>query len=51
MKLIILKLGGIRTHSKSIPFFMGLVLGEFVVGGCWGILGIALQQPMYRFMP
>ena len=51
LKLVILRFGGIQAHRKSVPFFMGLVLGEFIIGGCWGILGIALQQPMYRFMP
>ena len=51
LKLLILRLGQVQAHRRAIPFFMGLVLGEFMVGGSWGLLGIMLEQPMYRFMP
>ena len=49
-KLIILKLGGSRSHRKAIPFFSGLILGEFVAGSFWSILGVALDKPMYKFL-
>lgn len=51
LKMIIFKVGGIQTHRRAIPFFMGLVLGEFIMGSIWSLLGIITQQPMYRFMP
>jgi hypothetical protein len=50
LKAIILKYGGIRWHRKVIPFFLGIVLGEFLVGAFWSLLGIALDQQMYRFL-
>jgi hypothetical protein len=32
IKTAILRYGGLRTHLKAMPFFMGLVLGEFAAG-------------------
>ena len=51
LKLIVLKFRGIQTHRQALPFFMGLVLGEFMMGAAWTLFGISIQQPMYRFMP
>ncbi len=50
IKWIILKQGGMNLHRKLIPFFLGLILGEFVVGGVWSLIGITLDKPMYRFL-
>ena len=50
VKTILLRLGGLKTYRQAIPFFLGLILGGFVVGSCWSILGIILQRPMYRFL-
>lgn len=48
-KWIILRQGGIRTHRKAIPFFLGLVLGEFVVGSIWSIIGLSLGIRTFPF--
>lgn len=50
IKWIILKQGGMNLHRKLIPFFLGLILGEFIVGGVWSLIGIMLDKPMYRFL-
>ena len=50
IKLAILRFGGVRTFRRVVPFFLGLILGEFFVGSVWGLLGIFLQKPMYRFI-
>ncbi|MEK7398157.1 MAG: DUF6785 family protein [Candidatus Poribacteria bacterium] len=47
IKWIILKYGGIRSYNKILPFFMGLVVGDFVVGCCWGIMSLIVQTPLY----
>ena len=47
LKWLILKYGGIRWHRGAIPFFLGIVLGEFLVGSFWSLLGIILDQRMY----
>jgi len=48
-KWIIMKHGGLQTHRKAVPFFLGLILGEFFVGSLWGLIGISTGRPMYRF--
>jgi len=50
LKWIILKYGGIRWHRTMIPFFLGMVLGEFIIGTFWSLLGICLDRQMYRFL-
>jgi len=47
LKWGILKLGGIKSYNKAVPFFMGLVLGDFVVGCYWGLLSLILGEPLY----
>lgn len=50
LKWILMHLGGLRIYRQSIPFFMGLILGEFFMGAVWSLIGIALGVPMYRFL-
>lgn len=50
LKWLVLKYGGIRLHRKAIPFFLGIVLGEFVIGAFWSLMAVVLDQPMYRFL-
>ena len=47
IKWIILRYGGIKSYNKALPFFMGLVLGDFVVGCYWGIMSLVLAKPLY----
>jgi hypothetical protein len=48
LKFAILKHGGVRGYRKAVPFFLGLILGEYVVACSWSILGIILKIPTYR---
>ena len=50
-KLILLKYGGLNAHRKAIPFFLGLILGQFVVGSIWTLLGVLLDIPAYGIWP
>ena len=38
LKGLILKYGGIKTYRAMLPFFLGLILGEFVSAGLWVII-------------
>ena len=49
LKWTILKYGGIRAYRKTFPLFMGLILGEFIMGSVWGILGLLTGKPTYAF--
>jgi len=37
-KTFILKYGGPSLFQRARPFFMGLILGQFVVAGLWLII-------------
>lgn len=48
-KSLILRYGGRGGFHRSLPFFVGLMLGQFVVGSLWNIYGIARGLPTYQF--
>ncbi len=49
IKTGVLRFGGLRLFRRWLPFFLGLILGEFVVGGAWTIVGTATGLSTYRF--
>ena len=51
IKTIILRWGGLKSHSKAVPFFLGLMLGEFVFGTFWSLWGAITGNPHYSFFP
>ena len=51
IKLMLLRYGGLRLYRSAIPFFLGLILGECVMGSLWTIIGIALNTQTYAFWP
>ena len=42
---------GLSGYRRAEPFFLGLILGEFVVGAAWTLVGIGLHKPTYDFWP
>ena len=48
-KLLMLRYGTFKLFQAAIPFALGLVLGEFIIGSLWCILGIVLQIHTYSF--
>ena len=49
LKTIILRYGGRKGYGRSMPFFFGLMLGQFVLGSLLNIVGILLEIPTYQF--
>lgn len=49
LKVLILRYQGLGGYRRAIPFFVGLVLGEFLVGGCWSFLRGVLGIQTYTF--
>ena len=42
IKSLIMRYGGMQTYLGMKPFFLGLILGEAVIGGVWTILDFVL---------
>jgi hypothetical protein len=49
-KMMIVRYGGLKLYRKVVPFFLGLILGDFVSGGIFNIIGIFLDLPVYHFL-
>jgi Family of unknown function (DUF6785)/Domain of unknown function (DUF6784) len=49
LKAVLLRYTGLKGFRASIPFFFGLILGQFVVGSLWNIYGIVFEVPTYQF--
>jgi hypothetical protein len=49
IKWIVLKYGGLKVYRQGVPFFLGLILGEFVMGSIWMIIGVLGNSQTYAF--
>jgi hypothetical protein len=49
LKVVILRYSGRTGFQRSVPFFLGLILGQFVIGSLWNIYGIVMGVPTYQF--
>ena len=48
IKRLVLRYGGLRLYRNSLPFFFGLVLGDYVAGALWSIIGLVTGLPSYQ---
>ena len=48
-KAILLRYGGLKMHQQAVPFFLGLILGEFIIGSFWSLFCVILGHPTYTF--
>ncbi len=48
LKLLILRYGGLKLYRDSLPFFLGLILGDFTIGSIWAIGGPLMGIQTYR---
>ena len=51
LKAIILRHGGLRAYRQAIPFFLGLALGDYILGSLWSIISIVTNTTLYQFFP
>jgi hypothetical protein len=49
VKVTLLKVGGIRLYRKAYPLFLGLLLGEFTIGGAWVLIRLFFGVTVYSF--
>ena len=41
--------GGLKWYRQFVPFFLGLILGDCVMGSVWALLGSVLNVRTYNF--
>jgi hypothetical protein len=51
VKSLILRYGGLGLYRAALPFFYGLILGDFVTGAAWCIVGTVLHVSLFRTFP
>lgn len=51
LKSLILRYGGSRTYHATMPFFVGAIAGQLLVGSAWSLYGIAFGRKAYSFFP
>jgi hypothetical protein len=47
VKLVILRYTGRRGYHTAVPFFLGLILGDYTMGMLWTLIGIVFNIPTY----
>ena len=47
VKVIVIKFFGLRAHRRAVPFFLGLILGDYVVASGWSLIGTIFRIPTY----
>jgi hypothetical protein len=51
IKVLVIRYGGMKSYRNYIPFFIGLILGDYITGGVWAIYGSLLGVQTYRAFP
>ena len=51
IKGLIFRLGGLKAYRRGIPFFIGLILGDQIIGCLWSIIGAVFGIPTYSVFP
>jgi hypothetical protein len=48
IKLSILRYGGLKAYRRAIPFFAGLILGDYTFGCLWSIINATFKITVYN---
>lgn len=49
LKGLTMRYGGLGSYRRFLPFFLGLILGDCVMGSVWGLMSLVLNVPTYNF--
>ena len=50
-KAVTIRYGGIQLYRRFLPFFLGLILGDYVVPALWGLGGMLTNNQQYMAFP
>jgi hypothetical protein len=48
-KTLLMRYLGPRVYRDALPLALGLILGEFAVGGFWSLMAMFTREPQYHF--
>ena len=49
IKLVVLRLGGVRLYRRLIPFFIGVIMGHYITAGLiWGLISAYGGEELFR---
>ncbi len=51
VKSLVVRYGSIKMYRATLPFFLGLTLGDYVVPTLWGVWGMISGQQQYMAFP
>lgn len=51
IKCLVIRYGGMASYRRFIPFFIGLILGDYITGSVWAIYGSVTGIQTYRAFP
>jgi hypothetical protein len=50
LKLTLLRYGGHRLYVRSLPFVIGVILGDILTQAAWSAAAVLLDVPVYQFI-
>ncbi|MBI2299558.1 MAG: hypothetical protein HYU66_11570 [Armatimonadetes bacterium] len=50
IKTFILRAGGMKLYRQSLPFVIGLILGDIATQTFWSLLATLCGWPVYQFI-
>jgi hypothetical protein len=48
-KVAVMRYLGPKAYRQALPIALGLMLGEFAVGGFWSVFAVLTRKPQYFF--
>ncbi|GIX06759.1 MAG: hypothetical protein KatS3mg115_1162 [Candidatus Poribacteria bacterium] len=51
IKRIVFSFGGVGTYRRALPFFLGMIFGQFLAGSLWSLIGVLTDRNMYTLFP
>ena len=43
--------GGVKAYRQALPFFLGLIFGQFLAGSLWSLIGVVFEMNVYTLFP
>jgi len=50
IKTLLLRFGGNTIYRRSVPLFVGVILGDIVTQAMWSLVGWVFNVPIYQFV-